>query len=87
MSYRYDEIRHLYVEQLAFTWMMDSMKVARASFQKIKNYAKGDSEHAAEMLSELWEIASRDEDPTAPAGANPVQVVSLFEFSPFEVSV
>ncbi|KAF9785420.1 hypothetical protein BJ322DRAFT_1193974 [Thelephora terrestris] len=60
---QYDEIRNLYIERLAFDWMGDSTaEHTRARVKtKIKNFAKGDLEHATEMLSGLWEIANRDE--------------------------
>ena len=75
---RYDEIRGLYIDQLAFTWMEDSTtETTRASVdKKIDNFVEGDLEHATEMLSALWEIANKDGDIKAPSNASPA--VSLF---------
>ena len=75
---RYDEIRSLYVQQLAFNWMADSTTtLIRTSVrEKISCFAEGDLEHATEVLSELLEIASEDGDIEAPASTSPA--VSLF---------
>lgn len=69
---RYDEIRNLYVEQLAFDWMEDSTtEMIRARVEtKIDNFAKGDLEHATEILLTLLEIANNDGDVEAPANTS-----------------
>jgi len=72
---RYDEIRGLYVDQLARVWMEDSTETTNASINKrIDSFAEGDLEYAAETLSALWEIANKDGDVKAPA--NTSQTVS-----------
>ena len=77
--HRYDEIRSLYVDQLAHIWMEDSTETTRASVnKKVDSFAEGDLEHATEMLSALWEIANKDGDVKAPA--NTSQAVSPFQF-------
>ncbi|KAF9645626.1 hypothetical protein BDM02DRAFT_3119977 [Thelephora ganbajun] len=67
------EIRSLYIEQLGFVWMEDSTtETTRASIdKKIDNFVEGDLEHAAEMLSALWEIANKDGDITDPSKTTP----------------
>ena len=79
---RYDEIRSLYINQLAFTWMEDSKtETTRASVDnKIDSFFEGDLEHATEILSALWEIANKDGDIKAPSKASPA--VSLFRLCP-----
>jgi hypothetical protein len=78
---RHDEIRNLYVEQLAYIWMEDSTtETTYASVEeKVASFAEGDLEHATEILSALWEVANRDGDIKAPADTPPA--VSPF-FSP-----
>jgi len=39
--------------------------------EKIDSFYEGDLEHAAEALSTLWEIASKDGETTAPSSASP----------------
>jgi len=70
---RYDEVRKLYIDQLAFVWMEDSTAEAtRARVEeKIDGFAEGDYDHAAETLSALWEIATKDGDVKAPSTATP----------------
>ncbi|KAF9646805.1 hypothetical protein BDM02DRAFT_3118097, partial [Thelephora ganbajun] len=70
---RYDEIRSLYIERLAFIWMEDSTtETTRASVdKKIDSFVEGDLEYATEMLSALWEIANKEGDITAPSKAAP----------------
>jgi len=77
---RYDEIRKLYIEQLAYVWMEDSTTEAtRASVdKKIDNFVKGDLEHAAESVSALLEIANKTGDIAAPSKTSPA--VSPFSF-------
>ena len=83
---RYDDVRSLYVDQLAFIWMEDSTtETTRARVdKKIDSFVEGDLEHAAEMLSTLWEIVNKDGDIKAPANAS--STVSPFRFSLFHVS-
>ncbi|KAF9779143.1 hypothetical protein BJ322DRAFT_442637 [Thelephora terrestris] len=59
---QYDEIRRLYVEQLAFTWMKDSTSGAsRTSVdENIDSFVKGNLKHAAAAMAEFWEIANKD---------------------------
>ncbi|KAF9785417.1 hypothetical protein BJ322DRAFT_829047 [Thelephora terrestris] len=70
---RYDEVRKLYIDQLAFVWMEDSTAEAtRARVEeKIDGFAEGDYDHAADTLSALWEIATKDGDAKAPSTATP----------------
>ena len=77
---RYDEIRNLYIEQLAYVWMDDSTTEAtRASVDmKIDSFVKGDLEHAAEAVSALLEIANKTGDIMAPSNTSPA--VSPFQF-------
>ena len=66
---RYDEIRDLYIKQLAFTWMEDSTTEAtRASAnEQIDIFAKEAPERAAEIALALLKIAEEDGDTTSPA--------------------
>ena len=77
-SHRYDEIRSLYTDQLAFTWMEDSTtEKTRASVDKmIDSFVEGDLEHATEMLSALWEIANKSGDIKAPSNISPAVSLS-----------
>ena len=77
---RYDEIRNLYIEQLAYVWVEDSTTEAtRASVEKkIDDFVEEGLEHATEMLCALWEIVDREGDVTAPVDASPT-------VSPFHV--
>ena len=79
---RYDDVRSLYVDQLAFTWLEDSTtETTRASVnKKIDSFVEGDLEHVTEMLSALWEIVNKDGDVKAPT--NTPSIVSLFRFRP-----
>ena len=63
---RYDEVRNLYIRQLAFNWMDDStVETIRTSVgEKISSFVEGDLECAAEILSGLLEIAGTDGDIT-----------------------
>ena len=69
---RYDEIRSLYIDQLASAWMEDSTTEATCvSVDKnIDSFVEGDLEHATEMLCALWEIAYKDGDIVAPSSAS-----------------
>jgi len=66
---RHDEIRNLYIEQLACTWMEDSTTETTCANvdEKIESFAEGDLEYLEEILSALWEIANKDGDIRAPA--------------------
>ena len=79
---RYDEIRNLYTQQLAFSWIEDStgQKTRTGVENKIRSFAKGDLEHATETLSALWEILNNDADINAPSTK---PVVSPFRLSFF----
>ncbi|KAF9645692.1 hypothetical protein BDM02DRAFT_471820 [Thelephora ganbajun] len=87
---RYDEIRNLCIEQLAFVLMEDSTETTRASVdKKIDNFVEGDLEHASEMLSVLWEIANKDGDITAPSKTVPAaaQVTSPAHWGSVKVAL
>ena len=66
---RYDEIRSLCIDQLASVWVNNSTtEKVRASFRnKVDSFAKGELEHATEMLSTLWGIINRDGEIKAPS--------------------
>ena len=70
---RYDDVRSLYVDQLAFTWLENSTtETTRASVdKKIDSFVEGDLEHVTEMLSALWEIVNKDGDVKAPTNTPP----------------
>lgn len=70
--YRFDEIRDLYVQQLAYTWVEDSTEATRTSIEKnIDSFVQGDLEHAAEMVAALWKIVNKDEDVKPPSNTTP----------------
>ena len=73
MKCRYDEVRNLYLDQLAVAWMDCAMtETTRAKVEeKIDSFSEGDLEHATEILSTLWEIASKDGDVQVPSNATP----------------
>ena len=79
---RYNEIRNLYIQQLAFSWMEEStrQKTRTCVETKIRSFAHGDLEHATEMLSALWEIANNDVDVEASSSTEPI--VSPFRSPP-----
>ena len=83
-GHRYDEIRNLYVDQLAFVWMEDStMETTRISVdKKIDSFAEGDLEYATEMFSALLEIVNKDGDVTAPSNTSPTVSYSRFSLFP-----
>ena len=62
------------MEQLAFSWAGDSTKEAtRAGVEsKIKGFAKGQLEHATEVLSALWENANNGDGVVAPSDKLPI---------------
>ena len=66
---RYDEIRDLYIKQLAFAWMEDSTTEAtRASVnEQIDIFAKDAPEHATEIVLALLKISDEDGDTISPA--------------------
>jgi len=66
--HRHEEIRNLYIQQLAYTWIEDSTtETTRASVEKkIDSFVEEGLEHATEMLSALWEIVNKDGDIKAP---------------------
>jgi len=65
---RHDEIRNLYIQQLAYIWVQDSTTEAtQASVEKkIDSFVEEGHNHATEMLSALWEIVNKDGDIKAP---------------------
>ena len=79
MGCRYDEVRNLYAERLASVWMEDSTTEAtRTGVEaKVCSFVGGDLDHAMEMLSALWDIASKDEDIKAPASVTESTVGSF----------
>jgi len=81
-SSRYDEVRSLYINQLACAWMEDSTTESiRASVkEKVNSFAQGNLKHAGEALSALWEIVNKDEDIKASSNTSPA--VSSFLFFP-----
>jgi len=80
-SHRYDEVRKLYVEQLAHVWMKDTTETIHASVdRKIDCFVDEGLEHATETLSALWKIANKGGDAKAPA--NTSSVVSLCCYPP-----
>ena len=76
---RHDQIRDLYVTQLASVWLGDSTETTRASFDgKIDSFAEGELEHAAEMLSTLWEVVKKPGGITVPSNPPPAGSVPNF---------
>ena len=74
---RYDEVRNLYIQQLAFVWLEDSTTGAtRASVDKqIGIFARGELAHGREVVFELLKIANGGDDIISPA--NTSSAVSL----------
>ena len=68
---RYDEVRNLYIRQLAFVWMEDSTtEMIRASVEKkIDSFAEGDLEHGTEIILALLDIATKEDDIKPPGNA------------------
>ena len=66
---RYDEIRDLYIKQLAFTWMEESTTEATRTTvnEQIDIFAKDAPEHATEIVLALLKIADEDGDTISPA--------------------
>jgi len=81
-SGRYDEIRSLYIDQLASVWVDDSTtETTRASFDnKVDSFAKGGLKHATETLSTLWRIINRDGEIEAPSNTSPAVSLRLASF-------
>ena len=79
---RHDEVRNLYIEQLAFIWLENSTAEAtRASVdKKIDIFVKGELAHAREAVFSLLKIASGHKDVTSPA--NTSSAVSSIKFCP-----
>ncbi|KAF9785419.1 hypothetical protein BJ322DRAFT_829074 [Thelephora terrestris] len=70
---QFDEVRNLYLEQLAFVWVGDSTAEAtRAKVEeKIDSFVVGDLEHTTDTFSALWEVANKDGDVKAPSIPTP----------------
>jgi len=79
-SRRYDEIRSLYIDQLAFIWVdSPTAETTQTNIEKkIDSFVDGDLKHGTEILSALWEIANKDGDIKAPSNTPPA--VSPFRF-------
>ena len=88
-SCRYDEVRNLYLEQLASNWRGDPPAgTTRASVKaKIDNLLKGDPELASEALCALLESACRVEATVAPNDENDNASRELIPVSPSFVGV
>ncbi|KAF9785437.1 hypothetical protein BJ322DRAFT_830823 [Thelephora terrestris] len=68
---QYDEIRSVYVEQLAYIWVDDSTEATRTSIEKkIDSFGEGNLEHAAEMVSALWKKVNTEGEVTAPSNTS-----------------
>ena len=69
-------------------WLEDSTTEAtRTSVEKkVCSFVEGDLDHATEMLSALWEVASKDEDIAAPASDTSFPVSSSKHF-PFWLDI
>ena len=82
--HRYDEIRNLCMGQLTFVLTEDAtMEATRARIdEEIDSFYQGNLEHAAEVLSALWEIVNRGGNTTGPPSVSPPQAVSRFRFRP-----
>ena len=69
---RYDEIRNLCLNQLAWYWMQGATEVIRRKVnKKIDSFAQGGLEHATGILSALWEIVNEDGDIPDPSTTLP----------------
>jgi len=65
--HRHEDIRNLYIQQLAYNWIEDWTEATRASVEKkIDSFVEEGLEHATEMLSALWEIVNKDRNIKAP---------------------
>ena len=65
-------------------WMDDATTEATRTSVEVKvcSFVEGELDHAMEMLSALWEIASKDEDITAPASDTESAVGPFYVFPP-----
>ena len=79
---RYDEIRDLYIQQLAFAWVDDltTEKTRVCVERKIDSFVGGDLEHGTEIVLALLEIATTEGDIKPPPNA-PSSVSSLLFLS------
>ena len=66
-------VRGLYIDQLASNWVEDSATESTriGVDKKIDGFVHGDIEHAAGVLSALWEIVSKDGDIKTPSSILP----------------
>ena len=72
MECRYDEIRSLYVEQLAYIWTEAWTEATCTNIKKkINSFIRGDLERAAETVSTLWKVINEDGDTKAPSSVSP----------------
>ena len=80
MGCRYDEVRDLYLDQLAVAWMdCTATETIRVKVEeKIDSFSEGDLEYATEILSTLWEVANKDEDAQAPSNTTPAVSLTWF---------
>ncbi|KAF9779228.1 hypothetical protein BJ322DRAFT_449548 [Thelephora terrestris] len=68
---QYDEIRSLYVKQLAYVLVEDWTGEMRMRVEKkIDSFAEGNLQYATETVSALWELVKRDMDINAPSIAS-----------------
>ena len=68
---RYDEVRNLYVEQLAHVWVQDLTEDTRTSVEKkIDSFIEGDLEHATGTVSALWGVVKKDEEIMDPSSTS-----------------
>lgn len=65
---QYEEVRNLYVEQLAYVWVESTTRATPIGIgDKIESFVGGDLGHAAGVVSELWDVLNKDEDITVPS--------------------
>ena len=70
-GFRYDEVRKLYVDQLAYIWVGDSTEAIRTAVEKkVDSFVEGDLEHAAEAISALWTMVNQDGEIKAPTSTS-----------------
>ena len=81
---RYDEVRNLYIQQIAFAWLEDSTAGAtRASVDKqIGIIAQGGLAHGEEVIFELLKVANGDDDITPPTDTSHSVSSPQFYFPP-----
>ena len=70
MRFRHDEIRDLYIKQLAFTWINDQRMgaICASVKKKIEDFAGEEFERATEIGFALLKIANEDGDVAYPGG-------------------